>query len=117
VDDVTQQDEALGPVVFEQGFQTGHRRVASRQRHQLPPCPTRPSLPEVQVGHREASAARQPHGAPSIKHRIVLELKPFSHHVGQTLAPARASDEAVGVFDSDPRLQCVFPKKLVGSVG
>jgi len=47
----------------------------------------------VQVAHREASAARQPHGPPSIEHHILLELKPFSHRFPLTLAPESVSDE------------------------
>jgi hypothetical protein len=47
----------------------------------------------VQVGHRKASAARQPHGPPSIEHRIVLELKPVGGHGATSLAGGGGSDE------------------------
>ena len=40
-----------------------------------------------------------------IEQHIDLELKPFSHRVGHTLAAEWSPDEEVGRIDSDPRLR------------
>ena len=93
VDDISEQDQAFGPVTFQESSQPGHRGVDDSEWHQLPSRAARPGLPEVQVRDGQASTARKPYGPPGIEQHIVMEVEPVGGHGANTLAGSGGSDE------------------------